>query len=323
MNYRLIGFLINLFIGLAFADPIVEQKLVENPVIETDVKALTLPGIDAGRVMKKAEKYKTLISQTIRNKRIAWFSGGVLASGCLLYLLTDGFCSSDKTDGHKAQNSTKRNIAQADEAFNEWWEEEKEARRSLWGGTRRGIADGLKIGLVSVVVGLLLKAFDNATNSLSNFSDTILGCDEDILFERVNRSVLFSFDCLAHSLQILVHELAILSSGNGKAIKIPSFFYDAVIGDLQALSLQLEEHMGLVFAIVSLREKNAHTIGNSMEVMASVVDDVVAYTMLLVQHGANIDFLLVRQEALITEKKVFRAIERYLVTSKSVLFENA
>lgn len=305
MNYKSIGLLINLFIGLAHATPTGDSQLL---------------GIDAGRVMSKAENYKTLINRTVRNKRITWFSGGVLVSGCFLYLLTDGFSSADTTDVKKPKNTKKRSNY-SDEAFDDWWEEEKAARSSVWGGARRGIAEGFKIGLVSIVVGLLLKAFDNATHSLSNFSDNILGCDEDVLFERVNRSVFFSFDCMAHSLRTLVRELVILTSGDTKSVKIPSFFYDSLNSDLQALSLQLEEHMALVFAIVSLHEKDSRVIGQAMEVMTSVIDDAVGYTMFLAQQGASVDPSFVKQEALIIEKKVFRSIERYLVTCKNVLFE--
>lgn len=323
MNHRSIVFLMSFFIGAVQAAPLQEAQLTQTSSAGVVIPKSAIPGIDAGRVMKRTEYYKTLINQTICNKRIAWFSGGLLASGCLLYLVTDGFASSEKTGTKKPGKKIKGRNKVADEAFNEWWQEEQETRRSVWGSSRRGIAEGFKLGFVSVVVGLLLKAFDNATNTLSDFSDNILGRDEDVLFEQVNRSVLFSFDCMAISLQTLVGELALFSSTGGKSLKIPSFFYEAVFADLQALSRQIEEHMGLVFAIVSLNEKNGDGIGQAMEMLTSIVDGAVAYALFLQQQGEAIDLTLVRQEALIVEKKVFRSIERYLMTCKSTLFENA
>ena len=325
MNYKPLVLLFNVWAGFVFANSSIEQNIVSLPVqpsAETVLSKNYLPGITAQRVMDKSEKYKILINQTIRNKRIAWLSGGVLASGCLLYLFTDYFKSTEPKESKKAESNVEKTVADVNAEVAAMWIEERKQRATIWGASRQGIADGVKVALVSVIVGLLLKAFDNATSSFSNFSDTILGCDEDVLFEQVNRSVVFSFDCMANSVHTLVSELKILSSDSAHSSKIPSFFYDAAMSDLQALTLQLEEHMGLVLAIVSLYEKDGRSIVQAMEVLTAGIDDAFAYIIFLQQQGAKIDHPFVKREALILEKKLFRLIERYLTTSKSVLFES-
>ncbi len=325
MNYKSLALLLNLWVVFAFADSSIEQSvavLPVGPVVEVVAPKIYIPGIDAQRVMDKSEKYKQLINATIRNKRIAWLSGGVLASGCVLYLLTDGFSSAQTPEIKKNSISQKKRSEYADDVFLQWCEEEQKKRATIWGASRQGIADGCKIALVSVVVGLLLKVFDNATNSVSSFSDNILGCDEDVLFDRVNKSVVFSFDCMTNSVHTLVSELKVLSSENATTPKIPLFFYDAAMIDLQALSLQLEEHMGLVLAIASLYGKDGRSIGQAMDVLILSIDDAFAYIMFLQQQGATVDYQFVKREALILEKKIFLAMERYLMTSKSVLFES-
>ena len=211
------------------------------------------------RIEQRKLHYLGLCKSTSRNKKLLWLSGGACATGLVAYLIKSYFFP-DPVDYSKAPTITnaRYTVSSAqDAAFTDWIENQKE-RRTLKGAAKNAVVDGVRMAIVSVVVGIIVRQFDNATFDISGKIKSIIGYDEDEVFDVVQQRVGANVEHVSGSLDTLVTELQFLSQQTGRQLVAPSFFFGFLSGDTQALGMHVEDITGLMLALAEfLKPKDA------------------------------------------------------------------
>lgn len=300
-----------------------QTALLVNDLQEKVVNLTTEPAISLERIAYKSEAYKKLIQKTLRNKRLVWFAGGACVVSVGLYLFLSHYAnqqSNAKTSVAAQSGDNAGKKVSRDEAFADWWDYEKRKNTTVLGGMQGGIYDGIRIAFISIVVGVLLKQFDKASGSFTKFFEAVIGQGPEVLFDQIRKHCMFSLECLSSSLQTLLQEFHLLSVGQANNGKIPSFFFDALLADIQSLAFQLEELMALGLAVVSVNAIESVVFEKHMLDAYQATSECIDHCTALMKDNRVADIAQAESETLIMMKKLSLAIARYLSTSKSVLF---